>query len=202
MIYGVEADEAWAEGSESLWTIREGLSLMKLPARDVAPHRLQVVLLSASVMAVSIVYGPDSDLASEVVESIAFGLHQVLRGNPQVQNYITRDPSEAVDLPDLVLIGGLTFTIRVDDSFTGGADLYAGVNMNTLKIRLRGIDVSAQQMQVALLHELIHAIGRVYAGAGDPSEEWVKALAQGLYQVFRDNPKLLAYVNVGAGASE
>ena len=99
-------------------------------------------------------------------------------------------------------VRGLTFTIRVDDSFTGGGSLYAGVNTNELKIRLRAIDVSAQRMQVALLHELIHAIGRVYAAAGEPSEEWVKALAQGLYQVFRDNPKLLAYVNAGAAALE
>ncbi len=64
--------------------VREGVTLMKVPTRDVDPLRLRVVLLSVSVMAVSTVYRAGSDLGSDMTESLAFGLHQVLRSNHQV----------------------------------------------------------------------------------------------------------------------
>ena len=199
--YGVDADESWSAGSESIWTVRESLSLLKIPAHGVAPQRLQETLLAATVMAVSINYaaGVDDDLQPEVAESLAFGLYQVLRGNPQVQDYITRDPAVAAELPGEVVIGGLTYTIRIDDSFSEAAETYATINHLTLNIRARNKDVSSQQMQKTLLHELLHGIDRVYgARKNDLSEAWIDSLAHGLYQVFRDNPRLLAYVNAGA----
>ncbi len=68
-------------------------------------------------------------------------------------------------MPTDVLIGGLTFTIRVDNSYNEGRQIYASVSTIELRIRVRSIDVSAQQMQVAMFNELIHAINRVYGAA-------------------------------------
>ena len=197
----VEADESWADGGDSLWTLREALSVMKVPDRDVAPQRLQVVLLSLCVMAVSIVYRPDEELEGGVSDALAFGLHQVLRGNPQFRAFITGDPVVIGALPDEVVIGGLTYVVGVDESFAEAANAYAAVNTHVLKIKVRVRDVSPQRIQIALLHELIHAISKVYGSAGEElKEEWVKSLAYGLYQVFRDNPGVLAYVTAADAA--
>ena len=193
--YPVEVDESWAEGSAALWTVQVALSVMKFPSRKtVALQRRQVCLLSLCIAAVTDIYGPAGDLDGSLVDALALGLHQVFRGNPQVPAYITRDPKEAAEVPSEVIIGGLTYTIRVDDSFTLADESFAAINYRTLEIRFRLKDVSAEQCQDTLLHEVIHGVNKVYWTGEELSEEWVSALTHGLYQGFRDNPGVLAYV--------
>ena len=69
----------------------------------------------------------------------------------------------------------------MDESYAVAAGAYAAVNSHVLKIKVRVRDVSPQRVQVALLHELIHAISKVYGAAGEElTEELVKSLAYGL----------------------
>jgi hypothetical protein len=65
-------------------------------------------------------------------------------------------------------------------------------------IRLNTAENSLE-MRKTLLHELIHAADACF-GADDLEEHQVVSVENGLWQVFRDNPKLAAFIFRGVGA--
>lgn len=91
-----------------------------------------------------------------------------------------------------VQIGPLRYkVVEVDElaSMGGAGALYGDINYGKCRIRIAS-DSSAQIKQVTLIHEILHGIlnNAAYPEAHD--EQVIDALAHGLIQLLRDNPKL------------
>jgi hypothetical protein len=84
-----------------------------------------------------------------------------------------------------IQIGPIRYTLEVSDF----SDRTCG-DTDTMKCRIRVNSTMHPDVQrVTLWHEVIHGI-LFAAGMSDHDEQVVDALAHGLVQVLRDNPKL------------
>ena len=82
-------------------------------------------------------------------------------------------------IPKQLKIGGVTYKVMWVDSGEGMPDV-ADINITTSVIRIvKGLD--RPQAEAGLIHEIIHALNWEI---GEQETEWV---AQGIYQVFKDN---------------
>ena len=89
-----------------------------------------------------------------------------------------------------IIVGGFDYEI-VYDTKRLRDDCNAGVTESHYgTITLRD-DYNPQFMMQTLLHEIQHAIGYTWLGWEPLDEKQVEALAQGWFQVLRDNPRLL-----------
>jgi hypothetical protein len=104
-------------------------------------------------------------------------------------------------LPDSVKIGGHTYSLLFPYCFKERADLSGQKDSDLLEIRVSEVDscgnVRADSViAVTMIHELIHAIDssaglKELNNGSKEQERIVECLANGLYQVFKDNPCLL-----------
>ena len=97
-----------------------------------------------------------------------------------------------------VKIGLFDYAVNEVD-VPGGADkdLHAYIHFGSCKIELRK-DTNPDMKAVALLHEILHAIGRQsgleYEGGDYTEEKFVIAFSHGLIALLRDNPELVDYL--------
>jgi len=105
-----------------------------------------------------------------------------------------------LDLPSIVKIGGHEYKLLVPYAFKERSDLNGQCDNNYLELRISTSEFNGDRadstVKVTILHELIHAVDftsglNVLCGGSDERERIVEMLSHGLYQVFKDNPKLL-----------
>lgn len=94
-------------------------------------------------------------------------------------------------IPSKVKIGGHWYNIIFPYKFIERADVDGYTDHDILEIKIAdgdGLDQRLAESKIIeiFFHEIIHAIDHVY-NAGALSEETVKRLGQGLYQVLVDN---------------
>lgn len=101
-----------------------------------------------------------------------------------------------------VKVGIFNFTVtEVEEPKLSDSDerdgLHACVQYSTCHIQLRR-EMNADMKAVALLHELLHAIGRQSGLEYEPGEyteeKFVVSLSHGLVALLRDNPALVEYL--------
>jgi len=106
-----------------------------------------------------------------------------------------------MNLPSTIKIGGHNYTVLFPYHFKERVDLSAQHDGDMLELRITELDSCGNLkpdsiIAATVLHELIHGIDRC-SGLGElnngskESERIVECLANGLYQVLKDNPALL-----------
>ena len=94
-------------------------------------------------------------------------------------------------IPKKIKIPGVTYKVRVQKEVENTFDdqvLLGQINFTTNKIDLRE-DLNREQLEITLLHELLHGIFN-HCDL-DQDEHTINLLANGLHMVLKDNPKLL-----------
>jgi hypothetical protein len=94
-----------------------------------------------------------------------------------------------------VFVGGFVYNVRADNEtniYLTQNNLQAEHDPFTMEFKV-STALSEQGQAQSLVHEVIHAIVRVY-GAQDVCEPGVEALSQGIFQVLRDNPNLVVFI--------
>jgi hypothetical protein len=97
------------------------------------------------------------------------------------------------DLPKGFRYQGFDWSIAFDGIKLARNQNNAETDLDTFEIVVRD-DRPADHQAQTLLHELIHVVGSVFPPEGQPTEEQVRALAQGLYAILADNPKLRDFI--------
>lgn len=93
-----------------------------------------------------------------------------------------------MQIPKQVKVGGKTYTVEITDNLSLGSLNYSGeILYNELIIRI--VPGAQQRMESDFLHELVHAIWS-HLGYLEHDEKQVDELAQALYMVIQDNPKI------------
>jgi hypothetical protein len=94
-------------------------------------------------------------------------------------------------IPQRVKVGGNTYEVLFPYTFLERNDLWGQCDHDLNVIRIAKTDGSndrcAQAMHVAFIHELLHAIERVFCGDKRSDESQIEGLAQGIYSVLKDN---------------
>lgn len=87
-----------------------------------------------------------------------------------------------MQIPSNIKVGGIRYKVKVVGTDDIG-DKTAG-QINTEKCTMKVLKGDPQFMHVTFLHEILHAINMEFG------EETIEFLAQSLYQVIADNPKI------------
>ena len=97
-------------------------------------------------------------------------------------------------LPPSIRIGPFDIHIQVAEQFED-EDLWGACDFNKCLIELRASQPSAAFAVDTVLHEITHAIFKIYLlKEGDDEERATSAFATGWTQVLRDNPGLLKWI--------
>jgi hypothetical protein len=92
-------------------------------------------------------------------------------------------------------VGGFWYTVTEErDDALDSACLVGEHDRGNLTLSVKST-LDEQAKALCLMHEVTHAISSVYCSGCELSEEAVEGVAQGLFQVIRDNPILTNYVN-------
>lgn len=102
-------------------------------------------------------------------------------------------------IPKKIKVGPFEYAVELLHGGQANAEnVFGKANHNQRKIILAD-DNSEQQQKNTLLHEVIHAVWRVWGmdfqHEKDTEEQVVTVLANGLHTVMLDNPKLFSYLN-------
>jgi len=94
-------------------------------------------------------------------------------------------------IPKKVKISGLTYDVKMPYNFTDNAEFWGLCCHQEQEIRIStkttaSIERKKESIDETFLHELLHAIDRIYNNAS-LTEEQVTRLSFGLHQVFKDN---------------
>jgi predicted metal-dependent peptidase len=97
-----------------------------------------------------------------------------------------------MNIPKKIKIGGKTYKVEVTRNLDLGNAQYSGeVDYCNLVIRI--FPHAQQRMEADFLHEMVHAIYD-HLGYTNHDEKKVDELAQALYMVIQDNPKMFERV--------
>lgn len=90
-------------------------------------------------------------------------------------------------IPKKLKIGGKVYDVEITDKLDLGNVNYSGeIHYSKLKIRI--CPAAKEKMQADFVHEMIHGI---FAFLGyDQDEKQVEQIAEVLYSIFVDNPKM------------
>lgn len=110
-----------------------------------------------------------------------------------------------MNIPKKLKVGGLHYDVEITNQMhLGAANVSAEIMYDELKIRVAPNPEG--RMQEDFLHEMLHAI---FHGLGyrDHDEKKIDELAQALYAVIVDNPKMFAekttmYTEISEGKSQ
>ena len=92
-------------------------------------------------------------------------------------------------------VGGFWYAVTEErDDALDSACLVGEHDRGNLTLSVKST-LDEQAKALCLVHEVTHAISSVYCSGCELSEEAVEGVAQGLFQVIRDNPVLTNYVN-------
>lgn len=92
-----------------------------------------------------------------------------------------------MNIPKFVKIGGTKYRVEVTDQFTTGSDSLGEMNMRDQVLRVR--PCGTDSMFVTLIHEILHAIW-YFNGYTEHDEKQIDELANALYMVVKDNPRM------------
>lgn len=102
-------------------------------------------------------------------------------------------------VPESIKIGGHDYRLIVPYDFRERCDLSGQCDSARCELRIATADGGGERSEskvlVTLIHELIHACDNVsglnaLTGGSDEKEQIVEMIANGLFQVFKDNPQL------------
>lgn len=94
-------------------------------------------------------------------------------------------------IPNKINIGGVDYTVeKKSDLNDGSRMLYGQIDYSETAIRLNPI-MSESLAPVTVWHEIIHGILNQAHSEHNDDEQLIDALAYGINQVLRDNPKLI-----------
>ena len=102
------------------------------------------------------------------------------------------------EMPEQVEVAALVYDVRVIDmSRIGDGNLWGQARLGQLVMEIE-TTLPPLRKKDSLFHEVMHTIWHSYAPYGEFSssdEEYiVNAMAHGVFQVLRRNPKLVAYL--------
>ena len=100
-------------------------------------------------------------------------------------------------LPEHLKVGGINYRVEVDQETTEAAGAYGLTSLAKCWIKLGASPPNAPgRVRATLVHEALHAIIDCYNGGENAviDERTVDNLANGIYQVLRDNPEFVAAV--------
>lgn len=93
-----------------------------------------------------------------------------------------------MNIPEKIKIGGKTYIVEITNKLDfGNINCLGEVNYSDLIIRI--CPQAQQKMEADFLHEMIHTIYD-HLGYTNHDEKKVDELAQALYMVIQDNPKM------------
>lgn len=93
-------------------------------------------------------------------------------------------------IPKKLKVGGLYYDVEITNKmYLGAANVSAEIMYDDLKIHIA--PNPEQRMQADFVHEMLHAIYH-NLGYREHDEKKIDELAQALYAVFVDNPKMFA----------
>lgn len=93
-----------------------------------------------------------------------------------------------MNIPQSVKIGGKVYRVEITDKLTlGKANVTAEIDYTELVIRIH--PNARGKMEADFWHELVHAI-LDHLGYRNHNEKKVDEMANALYMVIRDNPKM------------
>lgn len=97
----------------------------------------------------------------------------------------------SAQLPKSVKVGGHTYRVLFPYGFRERTDLAGQTDHQLLEMRIAEVDSSGNvraptTVEETFIHELLHAVDRVYNGHS-LSEEQVMRLSEGLYQTLKDS---------------
>jgi hypothetical protein len=92
-------------------------------------------------------------------------------------------------LPDTLRVCGLDYEVIVDDNLSLDRGATGQHHAEQLTITIQTHGVNKQRVLQTFWHEIIHAIDEQYSD-GQMTENQVRALASGIYQVLSDNELL------------
>ena len=98
-----------------------------------------------------------------------------------------------------IAVAGYHYAVTTPTAYLRDLDLWAQQDVEAMEIKVREYLTPAMHA-TCLLHEIIHAICVGYNGGEQLPETVVESLAQGLYQVIQDNPRLLQFITESQGA--
>lgn len=101
-----------------------------------------------------------------------------------------------MQIPNKVRIGGIDYRVKRKPNPTDGNNLCYGVfDSEHCCIELNSErDLHPDRLNVTFLHELLHGAIHGSAIESDDEEALVGAMARGLYQIIKDNPRIFQEV--------
>jgi hypothetical protein len=95
-------------------------------------------------------------------------------------------------LPSTLMIGHQVYTIEEKNKeWFKDAERFGHCDFAGSTIAVVNTDMTNAHIINTLIHETLHAMWREYSLPPEPEEHIVTCLANGLTQMFRDNPELL-----------
>lgn len=93
-----------------------------------------------------------------------------------------------MNIPKKIKIGGKTYKVDVTRHLDLGCANYSG-EIDYCGLTIKIFPSAQQRMEADLLHEMVHGIYD-HLGYANHDEKKVDELAQALYMVIQDNPKM------------
>ena len=92
-------------------------------------------------------------------------------------------------------IGGFWYTVTEErDDALDSACLVGEHDRGNLTLSIKST-LDEQAKALCLMHEVTHAVSSIYCSGHELEESVVEGVAQGLFQVIRDNPVLANYLS-------
>lgn len=97
-----------------------------------------------------------------------------------------------------IKIGGTVYKIQNEKEgfIVNGRALYGSIEPSKSLIRVARGNTSKQFADTTLIHEIVHGIIEEYSVEIPEEEKFTEAFSKGLYQVLKDNPKLVEYIRL------
>lgn len=103
-------------------------------------------------------------------------------------------------IPEKVRVCGVDYAIVHEDRLNDGEKMaYGCVAYDKSRILLAAQDKGTQIQEIALLHELVHAILRHYVKEVDhvyDEEEAAELISNGMYAIIKDNPGMFNDIDI------
>ena len=96
-------------------------------------------------------------------------------------------------LPIHIKVAGTVYHLPERDDYLDGKGNLGETDPNTLIILVH-TEMEQQKRRVVAWHEVLHAVTNAYNTGSELSEEQVRGLTEGTFQVMRDNPELMRYI--------
>jgi len=97
-----------------------------------------------------------------------------------------------MSVPKNIKIGWRNYKIERQDVIDDSEDVYGEIIYDNQIIKVRN-NLSDDDIKINLLHECIHGVLWLMGNELRRNEDFVKALSENLYQVFKENGDLLKY---------